>query len=108
MCQIDPGFPRERLDFMLEDSKARVVATTTRLAEKFAASNVRVVCIDEVLEAGIERGARNPQIPVTAEDDALRSLHVRFDWQTQGYRDFASLICESAERDALRDFIHQR
>ena len=67
---IDPGFPRERLDFMLEDSAARVVATTTKLAEKFAASNVRVVCIDEVLEAGIERGARNPQIPVTAEDDA--------------------------------------
>ncbi len=67
---IDPGFPRERLDFMLEDSKTRVVATTTKLAEKFAASNVPVICIDEVLEAGIERDARNPQIPVTAEDDA--------------------------------------
>jgi amino acid adenylation domain-containing protein len=67
---IDPGFPRERLDFMLEDSKARVVATTTKLAEKFAPSNVRVVCIDEVLEAGSERDARNPQIPVSAADDA--------------------------------------
>jgi amino acid adenylation domain-containing protein len=67
---IDPGFPRERVDFMLEDSEARVVITTTRLAEKFAASKVRAVCIDGDLEAGIERDARNPEIPVTAEDNA--------------------------------------
>ncbi len=66
---IDPGFPRERLDFMLEDCAAPVLVTTTKLAEKFAASNVRVVCID-VLEASIDRDAGNPQIPVTAENNA--------------------------------------
>jgi amino acid adenylation domain-containing protein len=66
---IDPAFPQERLDFMLEDCAAPVVVTTGKLAEKFAANKVRVVCIDD-LEASIERDAGNPQVPVTAEDDA--------------------------------------
>ena len=65
---IDAGFPRERVAFMLEDCAARVVATTTKLAENFAASNVRVVCIDK--DPRGRRCARNPQIAVTAEDNA--------------------------------------
>jgi len=64
---LGPGFPRERLDFMLHDCAAPVVVTTTSLAEKFAALDVRVVCIDRDLDAGI---AANPQIPITADDDA--------------------------------------
>jgi amino acid adenylation domain-containing protein len=67
---IDPSFPRERLDFMLEDCAAPVVTTTTSLAQKFAASRVRVVCIDEDLHAANDRDAGNPQVRVTAEDDA--------------------------------------
>ena len=105
---IDPGFPRERLDFMLEDSKTRVVATTTKLAEKFAASNVRVVCVDEVLEAGNRARREKSTNPGNRGRRCVRSLHVGLDRQTQGRRDFASLIFESAERDARRDFIHQR
>ena len=67
---IDPSFPRERQDFMLEDCAAPVVTTTTSMAHKFAASDVRVVCIDEELDAGKNRGTANPQVHVTAEDDA--------------------------------------
>ena len=43
---LDPNFPRERLDYMLRDSGAPVLVTTTDLAQKFAASGVRVVRID--------------------------------------------------------------
>src|SRR5271154_236646 len=33
---LDPAFPRQRLDFMLDDSGARVLVTTSRLAGKFS------------------------------------------------------------------------
>jgi amino acid adenylation domain-containing protein len=64
---LDPGFPRERLDFMLEDSGAPVLVTTTGLAEKFTASRVRVVRVD-ALDAG---DSSNPQVPVKPDDDAF-------------------------------------
>ena len=67
---LDPGFPRERLDFILEDSAAPVLLTTKSLAEKFAASNVRVVCIDEDFEAVANRETGNPQVQVTPDDNA--------------------------------------
>jgi amino acid adenylation domain-containing protein len=64
---LDPGFPRERLDFMLEDSGAPVLVTTTGLAEKFTASRVRVVRVD-ALDAG---DTSNPQVPVKPDNDAF-------------------------------------
>ncbi|MGC2442180.1 amino acid adenylation domain-containing protein [Candidatus Binatus sp.] len=67
---LDPGFPRERLDFLLEDSAAPVLVTTKSLTPKFAASNLRVLCIDEDLAAVANHEAGNPKVPVTPEDDA--------------------------------------
>ena len=66
---LDPGFPRQRLDFMLEDSRASVLVTTTRLAGKFAESNVRVVRLED-LDARIASEARNPQVAVTPDANA--------------------------------------
>ncbi|HEV2171010.1 MAG TPA: amino acid adenylation domain-containing protein, partial [Candidatus Binatus sp.] len=67
---IDSAFPRERLNFMLEDSAAPVVVTTTSFAEKFATSNVRTVFIDEERKAGSRQDSTNLQVPVTADDNA--------------------------------------
>jgi len=67
---LDSGFPPERLDFILEDSAAPVLVTTKTLAKEFAASKVRVICVDEPATAVSSREAGNPQISVTPDDDA--------------------------------------
>jgi len=43
---LDPSYPDERLAFMLQDSKAAVLITETRLDERFSASGVRVLYYD--------------------------------------------------------------
>jgi len=44
---LDPDYPRERLRFMVQDSGAVVVLTTTALADLVTVSNTRVVCLDQ-------------------------------------------------------------
>lgn len=43
---LDPTYPRERLDFTLEDTKATVLLTTERLLEGLPRHRTQVVCID--------------------------------------------------------------
>ncbi|HEY3975342.1 MAG TPA: non-ribosomal peptide synthetase [Candidatus Sulfotelmatobacter sp.] len=43
---LDPIHPVERLAFMLRDSKASVLLTTTRLAQRFPAGDGRVITLD--------------------------------------------------------------
>ena len=43
---LDPAYPKDRLAFMLEDAKAPVVLTTTRLMEELPAHSAKVVCLD--------------------------------------------------------------
>jgi amino acid adenylation domain-containing protein len=44
---LDPGFPAERIAFMLKDSDARVVLTQRSLKDRVASSAAMVVCLDE-------------------------------------------------------------
>src|SRR6185312_5103417 len=46
---LDPNYPKERLQFMLEDSQAAVLVTQTSLRDnlQFEISNLKVICIDE-------------------------------------------------------------
>ena len=67
---LDSGFPRERLDFIMEDSAAQVLVTTKSLADKFVASNVRSIYIDEGLETDAVRNAGNPEVAVMPGDGA--------------------------------------
>jgi amino acid adenylation domain-containing protein len=48
---LDPSYPRQRLSFMLEDAKARVLLTQQRLRTSAApsredAADIRVICLD--------------------------------------------------------------
>lgn len=43
---LDPDYPRDRLRFMIEDSGAPVVLTTSILAERFAGQHCRPICLD--------------------------------------------------------------
>ena len=43
---LDPGYPRQRLAFMLEDAGARVLLTRAALLARFPTDATRVVCVD--------------------------------------------------------------
>jgi amino acid adenylation domain-containing protein len=43
---LDPNYPKQRLDYMLQESDARVLLTQQKLFKDFAGYNGRVVCLD--------------------------------------------------------------
>ena len=45
---LDPTYPRERLGFMLRDSRARILLAPTRLLEHFPGHETRVIGLDSV------------------------------------------------------------
>ena len=44
---LDPDYPKERLQYMLADSQARVLLTQTQFASDFPAGEVKLVCLDD-------------------------------------------------------------
>ena len=46
---MDPAYPRERLAFMLEDTRARIVLTQQRLVSRLPAEATQVICLDRSL-----------------------------------------------------------
>ncbi|WP_439876932.1 amino acid adenylation domain-containing protein (plasmid) [Bacillus mycoides] len=44
---LDPGYPRERLDFIIEDSQAQLVLTTSDIAPTFTQGNVLLCMLDQ-------------------------------------------------------------
>ncbi|MCI0565055.1 MAG: AMP-binding protein, partial [Nitrososphaera sp.] len=43
---IDPGYPKDRIIFMLEDSCVSLLLTQERLLAKFPSANVNILCLD--------------------------------------------------------------
>jgi amino acid adenylation domain-containing protein/non-ribosomal peptide synthase protein (TIGR01720 family)/FkbM family methyltransferase len=61
---IDPNYPQERLDFLIDDSGVRMLLIQERLLPAVAGRPVRAVLVDEV-SAGVEGGAPvAPQVPI--------------------------------------------
>jgi len=44
---LDPAYPKQRLEFMLEDAAAPLLLTQQRLVEAFSTHDARVVCLDK-------------------------------------------------------------
>ena len=57
---LDPRYPKERLAFMLEDSRARVLITHSSLIERLPTHNTTVLCLDRDWGGDIDRRARQP------------------------------------------------
>jgi amino acid adenylation domain-containing protein len=57
---IDPAYPRERLAFMLEDTRAPILVTQERLRELLPAGAARVLCLDADWEEISRRPGGNP------------------------------------------------
>lgn len=65
---LDPGYPTERLTFMLEDAQAPVVLTQRRLAENIRAQAQTVIRLDADWELIAKESEENPVNQTTAEN----------------------------------------
>ncbi len=63
---IDPAYPEERLAFILEDARARVLLTTAALRERMPEPGVRLICLDADWELIIGESRNNPPIIAAA------------------------------------------
>jgi natural product biosynthesis luciferase-like monooxygenase protein len=61
---MDPSYPSERIALMLEDSRARVVVTTTNLAGSLPPHS-HALCVDAAADAG---EASRPRVAMTGEN----------------------------------------
>jgi amino acid adenylation domain-containing protein len=62
---LDPSYPKERLAFMLDDAKVRVLLTQQRLARTLPEHQALVVCLDTASETIVEESRYNPQSKVS-------------------------------------------
>jgi amino acid adenylation domain-containing protein len=65
---LDPNQPLERLAFMLRDSEARVVVSTTALADRLPAGSWQVVALDGDAEKIAAQPESQPAVTVKPED----------------------------------------
>ncbi|MCP4664659.1 MAG: AMP-binding protein, partial [bacterium] len=63
---LDPGYPRERLAFMLEDARVRVLLSAESLLGVLPEHQARGVCLDADRSALAGHSAANPLVPGTA------------------------------------------
>lgn len=70
---LDPNYPQERLNFMLEDARTPILLTAQQHLTRFTAKvcqipNLAVVCLDRDWEAIARQSQQNPTRQVTAEN----------------------------------------
>jgi amino acid adenylation domain-containing protein len=57
---LDPAYPKERMTFMLEDSRAPVLLTQESLTARLPEHRARVLCVDSDCEAIVRESEENP------------------------------------------------
>lgn len=67
---LDPSYPKERLAFILEDTKATVLLTQERLVENLPEYGGRVVWMDKDSEAIVQQSNENPVSGITSDNVA--------------------------------------
>ncbi|MGC0336805.1 condensation domain-containing protein [Streptomyces sp. SLBN-8D4] len=67
---LDSDYPPERLAFMLADSRAPVLVTTTGLADELPVGRMRVLCLDDPADAALLAASPAPE-PVTVDSGGL-------------------------------------
>jgi len=65
---LDPNYPRERLAFMLRDSRPAVLLTQQRLVERLPEHQTRVMLLDAEWETLARESEENPLGAVTADN----------------------------------------
>ncbi len=57
---MDPRYPKERLDFMLEDTKAKILITESMLLDRFRDRAVDTICLDSPVRSPVLSPASPP------------------------------------------------
>jgi amino acid adenylation domain-containing protein len=65
---LDPAYPQERLDFMLEDSRARLLLTQSTLLESLPEHSTQVVCVDTEATRLTEESRDNPRSSAVSDN----------------------------------------
>jgi non-ribosomal peptide synthetase component F len=65
---LDPSYPLDRLAFMIEDSRLRLLLTQVRLRERLEATGAQVVCLDSDWERIAAHSAVNLENLATGEN----------------------------------------
>ncbi len=65
---IDPTYPRERLNYMIEDSCTSVLLTQSHLREQLPQDSVKVICIDRGWNANLTGNEKNPASAVQPDN----------------------------------------
>jgi len=65
---LDPGYPRERLAAILEDSGAQIVLTQQSLTGQLEGKNARFVCVDSEWPTIAQEPRENPATQVSPEN----------------------------------------
>ena len=66
---LDPSYPKDRLAFMADDARPRLVLTERRLRDAFPGTRTRLVCLDD--DAGLFAGGSEENPPSRATADNL-------------------------------------
>jgi len=65
---LDPTYPKERLQFMLENTRAPVLLTQRRLGESLSAHGTRMICLDQHWEHIARHSEENVSSTVSPEN----------------------------------------
>lgn len=65
---LDPAYPVERMAFMLDDARARILLTEKRWAGRLASADRTILCLDDIREALSSSDADNPTGSVALEN----------------------------------------
>ena len=93
---LDPGYPRERLAFMLADTQAPVLITTQRLLEGLPNHAGRIVCLDAEWDRMAHQAQQEPRQQGDPGKLGLRDLHLGLQWPTQGGGHESQISLQSA------------
>ncbi|MEG4090500.1 non-ribosomal peptide synthetase [Microcoleus sp. Pol12B4] len=65
---LDPAYPKERLDFIIKETKAPLLLTQKHLVEKFIQEEIQVVCLDADCDTIAQESEETPNTEVTIEN----------------------------------------
>ncbi|HEY9874808.1 MAG TPA: amino acid adenylation domain-containing protein, partial [Candidatus Obscuribacterales bacterium] len=65
---LDPSYPQERLNFMLEDAKLKILLTQHKFVERLAADNLSIVCLDKEWKTIAQHSQKNPTSSVIPDN----------------------------------------
>jgi amino acid adenylation domain-containing protein len=67
---LDPRYPRERIEFMIADTRAPIVLTQQPLVSHLPRNGSKTICLDTDRELISRHGSENPAVKVRPEDPA--------------------------------------